>query len=64
MIIFPQSALNAELKERTLEMSLLKNLSCTVLKNPIYVFPEMKLHGLVPNSRIHVFVSDFNPNPD
>ncbi len=23
-----------------------------------YVFPEMKLHGLVPNSHIHVFVSD------
>jgi hypothetical protein len=37
---------------------------CTVPKNPIYVFPEMKLHGLVPtrvpvpNSYIHVSVSD------
>ncbi len=30
---------------------------CT--KNPIYVFPEMKLHGLVPNSSIHVSVTDF-----
>ncbi len=27
-------------------------------KNPIYVFPEMKLRGLVPNSYIHVSVSD------
>ena len=27
-------------------------------ENPIYVFPEMKLHGLVPNSYIHVLVSD------
>jgi hypothetical protein len=29
---------------------------CT--KNPIYVFPGMKLHGLAPNSYIHVSVSD------
>jgi hypothetical protein len=29
---------------------------CTA--NPIYVFPEMKLGGLVPNSYIHVSVSD------
>ncbi len=29
---------------------------CT--ENPIYVFPEMNLHGLVPNSYIHVSVSD------
>jgi hypothetical protein len=28
-------------------------------KNPIYVFPEMKLRGLVPNFYIHVSVSDF-----
>ncbi len=27
-------------------------------KNPIYVFPEMKLCGLVPNAYIHVSVSD------
>ncbi len=27
-------------------------------ENPIYVFPEMKLRGLVPNSYIHVSVSD------
>jgi hypothetical protein len=27
---------------------------CT--KNPIYVFPEMKLRGLVPNSYVHVSV--------
>jgi hypothetical protein len=26
--------------------------------NPIYVFPEMKLHGLIHNSYIHVSVSD------
>ncbi len=32
-------------------------LHCTL--NPIYVFPEMKLHGLVPKSYIHVSVSDF-----
>ncbi len=29
---------------------------CT--KNPIYVCPEIKLRGLVPNSYIHVSVSD------
>ncbi len=27
-------------------------------ENPIYVFPERKLCGLVPNSYIHVSVSD------
>ncbi len=26
--------------------------------DPIYVFPEMKLHGLVPNLHIHVSVND------
>jgi hypothetical protein len=26
--------------------------------NPIYVFPEMKLRGLVPNSYIHVSVRE------
>jgi hypothetical protein len=26
-------------------------------ENPIYVFPEMKLRSLVPNSYIHVSVS-------
>jgi hypothetical protein len=30
---------------------------CT--KNLIYVFPEMRMCGLVPNSYIHVSVSDF-----
>jgi hypothetical protein len=29
---------------------------CT--ENPIYVFPEMKLRFLVPNSYMHVSVSD------
>jgi hypothetical protein len=29
---------------------------CT--ENPIYVFPKMKLRGLVPNSYSHVSVSD------
>jgi hypothetical protein len=29
-------------------------------KNLIYVFPEMKLRGLVPNSYILVSVSDLN----
>ncbi len=29
---------------------------CT--KHPIYAFQEMKLRGLVPNSYIHVSVSD------
>ncbi len=33
---------------------------CT--ENPIYVFPEMKLRGLVPHSHIHVSVSDLH-NP-
>jgi hypothetical protein len=27
-------------------------------ENTIYVFPEMELHGLLPNSYIHVSVSD------
>ncbi len=27
-------------------------------KDPIYVFPEMKLRGLIPTSHIHVSVSD------
>ncbi len=27
-------------------------------KDPIYVFPEMKLHGLVPNFHIHVSESN------
>jgi hypothetical protein len=27
-------------------------------ENPIYIIPEMKLHSLVPNSFIHVSVSD------
>jgi hypothetical protein len=26
-------------------------------ENPVYVFPEMKLRGLLPNSYIHVSVS-------
>jgi hypothetical protein len=30
-------------------------------KNPIYVFPEMKLHGLIPNSFIYVNDTNFNP---
>jgi hypothetical protein len=30
--------------------------------DPIYVFPEMKLRGLVPNSHGHVSVSDFFRN--
>jgi hypothetical protein len=29
-------------------------------ENPIYVFSEMKLRGLVPNSYIHVSVCDLN----
>jgi hypothetical protein len=28
-------------------------------ENPIYVFPEKKLHGLSPNFHIHASVSDF-----
>jgi hypothetical protein len=35
---------------------------CT--KNAIYVFPELKLHGLVPSSYVHVSVSDFYVFPD
>jgi hypothetical protein len=30
----------------------------TPVQDPIYVFPEMKLRGLVPNSYIHVSVCD------
>jgi hypothetical protein len=36
-------------------LMLLLPLDCT--EHAIYVFPEMKLRGLVPNSYIHVFVS-------
>jgi hypothetical protein len=32
-------------------------LDSTVPKNPIYVFPEIKLDGLVPNSYVQVSVS-------
>jgi hypothetical protein len=31
---------------------------CT--KSPVYVFPELKLRDLVPNSYIHVSVSDLH----
>ncbi len=36
-------------------------LNCKVhcTENPIFVFPEMKMRGLIPNSYIHVSVSDF-----
>jgi hypothetical protein len=35
------------------------NIFCLHCKqDPIYVFPEMKLRGLVPNMHIHVYVSD------
>jgi hypothetical protein len=34
------------------------SIHCT--KNPIYVFPEMKLRGLFPNSCNHVSVSHLN----
>jgi hypothetical protein len=33
---------------------------CT--ENPIYVFPEMKLRGLLPKSYIHVSVTDLYPS--
>jgi hypothetical protein len=29
-----------------------------VTKNPIYVFPEIKLRGFIPNSYNHVYVSN------
>jgi hypothetical protein len=32
------------------------SLHCT--ENPIYLFPEMQLSGLIPNTYIHVYVSD------
>jgi hypothetical protein len=38
------------------EHQLLIVIHCT--ENPIYLFPEMILRGLVPNSYIHVPVSD------
>jgi hypothetical protein len=35
---------------------------CKDTENSIQIFPEVKLHGLVPNSCIHVSVSDlFTP---
>jgi hypothetical protein len=41
---------------RIYSMELNHDLHCT--ENPIYVFPEMKLRGLVPNFYIHVSVSN------
>ncbi len=38
------------------QISLWLMLHCT--ENPIYVFSEMKLCGIIPNSYIHVSVSD------
>jgi hypothetical protein len=35
----------------------IKNYTLHCTENPIYVFPEMKLRSLVPNSYIHVSVS-------
>jgi hypothetical protein len=40
------------------EPYLLLLLSLHYTENPIYVLSEMKQRGLVPNSCIHVFVSD------
>ncbi len=48
--------------EKTIEVCFCKlfpkryELHCN--KDPMYVFPEMKLRGLVPNFHIHVFVND------
>jgi hypothetical protein len=43
------------------EMFVSTNSTATLhcIKNPIYVFSEMKLSGLVPNSYIHVSVGDY-----
>ncbi len=40
-----------------LQLSLKRKIPCK--QNPIYVFPEMKLHGLVSNVHIHVSVRDW-----
>jgi hypothetical protein len=32
------------------------SLHCT--ENPIYLFPEMQLSGLIPNSYIHVYICE------
>jgi hypothetical protein len=39
-------------KQEKTKMDLKRYLHCT--ENPIYLFPEMKLCGLIPNCYIHV----------
>ncbi len=43
-------------KKYTIAYSSRRKLCST--ENPIYVFPKMKMHGLVPNFYIHVSVSN------
>ncbi len=50
----PISKVGAELSNCSDTVSTYLYLHCT--ENPIYVFPEMKLRGLVPNTYIHVSV--------
>jgi hypothetical protein len=39
-------------------------LKCTAkIRNSIYVIPERKLRGLIPNFYIHIYVSDLYVNP-
>ncbi len=40
------------------QQSLHEQFSAHRTENPIYVFPKLKPHGLVPNSYIHVSLSD------
>jgi hypothetical protein len=55
-IIFSESILLVWLRPvTTLALAVRRS---TLYHNPTYVFPEMKLRGLVPNSYIHVSVSD------
>ena len=50
------SAPQTEAAYPPLHVSARYTIHCT--ENPIYVFPEMKLGGLVPNSYIHLSVKD------
>ncbi len=58
MIVLQKISKNDEnIKFKTFSLSLVPT---TRYQNPIYVFQEMKLRGLVPNSYIHVTVSDLH----
>jgi hypothetical protein len=59
-LTIPLSKLNTVYRYKYLlvgwSVFILLDLHCK--ENPIYVFPEKKLRGIIPNFHIHVFMSD------